>query len=212
MNRHYLNPVTRIAKRIFDIVVCLILLLLSCPLWPLIGLAIKLNSKGPIFFKQLRIGQANQQYVALFYLYKFRSMVVDAEANGRPQWASKGDPRITPIGQFLRKTRLDELPQLLNVLRGEMSLIGPRPERPGFYQTLERAIPFYAERTVGLLPGITGFAQVMQGYDETLEDVRQKLLFDHAYALSLSHPWHWLKMDCFILCKTVVTVICGRGQ
>ncbi|MEF1342080.1 sugar transferase, partial [Vibrio rotiferianus] len=127
-------------------------------------------------------------------------------------WASKNDPRITPVGRVLRKTRLDEIPQLFNVLKGEMSLIGPRPERPDFYQKLEDEIPFFVERTYGVLPGITGLAQVNQGYDSCIEDVRRKVAFDHSYALSLDSYKSWITTDISIMTRTLVVMIDGRGQ
>lgn len=145
-------------------------------------------------------------------MIKFRTMRTDAEAASGATWAAKSDPRITRVGQFLRKTRLDELPQFINVLTGEMSLIGPRPERPGFYQKLENEIPYFVERTYGVTPGITGLAQVNQGYDTCIEDVRSKVGFDHSYALSLSSPLSWLKMDIYIIFRTLVVMVCGRGQ
>jgi lipopolysaccharide/colanic/teichoic acid biosynthesis glycosyltransferase len=150
--------------------------------------------------------------VELFQMIKFRTMVADAEAKTGPVWAGKDDPRITRVGRFLRKTRLDELPQLWNVLKGEMSLIGPRPERPGICHRLEREIPFFAERTYGLAPGITGLAQVNQGYDETLDDVRSKVGYDHGYALALSNPVRWIITDLSIAFRTLSVMAGGRGR
>ena len=211
-DQNYVHPVIRVGKRLFDVVGASFGLLASIPLIPVIALAIKLDSRGPVFFRQSRIGRAWPHYVELFMMIKFRTMRVDAEKTGGAQWARKQDPRVTRVGYWLRKTRLDEIPQLLNVLRGEMSLIGPRPERPAFYQKLENAIPFYAERTFGVSPGITGLAQVYQGYDETIEDVRSKLAYDHAYALVLSQPGRWIMSDMHILYRTIAVVVCGRGQ
>jgi lipopolysaccharide/colanic/teichoic acid biosynthesis glycosyltransferase len=145
-------------------------------------------------------------------MIKFRTMRQDAEKVTGAVWAQKEDPRITRVGRFMRKTRLDELPQLWNVLRGDMSLIGPRPERPGFYQKLERAIPYFAERTYGLRPGITGLAQVCQGYDRDIEDVRSKVSYDHAYAIALSRPGAWMAMDGEILWRTAGVMVGMRGQ
>jgi lipopolysaccharide/colanic/teichoic acid biosynthesis glycosyltransferase len=145
-------------------------------------------------------------------MLKFRSMRADAEAASGAVWAQKRDPRITRTGAFLRKSRLDELPQLINVLRGDMSLIGPRPERPGFYRRLDAAIPFFAERTGGLKPGITGLAQVNQGYDATLDDVRRKVAWDHAYALRLTSLRAWLAADVGIVFRTLAVMAGGRGQ
>lgn len=139
-------------------------------------------------------------------------MYEDAETRSGAVWATENDPRITPVGRFLRKTRLDEIPQLFNVLKGEMSLIGPRPERPGFYQKLEQAIPYFADRTYGVLPGITGLAQVNQGYDTCIDDVRRKVGFDHSYALSMNSLGGWLSMDLSILTKTLIVMIDGRGR
>lgn len=202
----------RVAKRIFDLTLAIGLLLATLPLWPLIMLAIKVSSKGPIFFVQQRIGAANAEQFQLFDMVKFRTMVSDAEKNSGPVWASKNDPRITPVGRFLRKTRLDELPQLWNVLKGEMSMIGPRPERAGIMGKLENQIPLFNERMYGVLPGITGLAQVYQGYDETIEDSRNKLGYDLAYAVSLSGMGKWLLMDLHICLKTISVVVLGRGQ
>jgi len=211
-DQYYVHPFIRVGKRMFDVLGASLGLIATIPLIPLIAMAIKLDSKGPVFFRQFRIGRAWPDYVELFMMIKFRTMRVDAEKVGGAQWARKQDPRITRVGVWLRKTRLDEIPQLINVLRGEMSLIGPRPERPGFYQKLETAIPFYAERTYGVSPGITGLAQVYQGYDETIEDVRSKLAYDHAYALALSQPYRWFVSDMHILYRTIAVVVCGRGQ
>jgi len=199
-------------KRGFDILGATVGLLLTLPLFPVLALAIKLESPGPVFFRQLRIGAALPDRTVLFYMIKFRSMYQDAEAKSGAVWAKKRDPRITRVGLFLRKTRLDELPQFYNVLTGDMSLIGPRPERPGFYQQLEDAIPFFAERTYGLRPGITGLAQVKQGYPETVEEVRVKVAFDHAYALRIQTVSNWLKMDVSIVFLTLAVMVFGRGQ
>ncbi len=208
----YIPTPVLIAKRSMDILLSLIGLSLCLLLSPLIATAIYLNSPGPILFKQLRIGHADKNRTDIFWMYKFRTMSLDAEAKTGAVWAKAKDPRVTAVGCFLRKTRLDELPQLYNVLRGDMSLIGPRPERPGFYQKLENAIPFFAERTWGLKPGITGLAQVNQGYDRDIEDVRSKVGFDHAYALSLGSFFTWLRSDLSIIFKTIVVMVCGRGQ
>ena len=200
------------AKRGFDIVGAVIGLTLSATFVPLICLAIKLDSRGPVIFHQTRVGRSWPTFTELFTMYKFRTMRTDAEKVSGPVWASKNDPRITRVGRFLRKTRLDEIPQLVNVLKGEMSLIGPRPERPGICDKLETAIPFYAERTYGVRPGITGLAQVFQGYDETIEDVRSKVSYDHAYALAAGSWKTWMRIDLEILLRTVTVVVFGRGQ
>jgi len=208
----HIDPVTGWTKRLTDVLLASIGLLLTLPLFPFIALAIKLDSPGPVFFKQLRIGKALPDRVKLFEIIKFRTMVIDAETQSGATWAKKQDPRITKTGQFMRKTRLDELPQFFNVIRGEMSIIGPRPERPGFYKQLENDIPFFAERTYGVTPGITGLAQVNQGYDTCVEDVRAKVGFDHSYALALSNPISWLKMDSRIIFRTLAVMLMRRGQ
>lgn len=199
-------------KQIFEMCFATTLLIILLPVFPLIALAIKLDSPGPIFFQQLRIGLCLPNQTKLFNMIKFRTMVVDAEKASGAVWAAKQDSRITAVGKFLRKTRLDELPQLINVIKGDMSLVGPRPERPGFYHKLETAIPYFAERTYGVLPGITGLAQVNQGYDTCIEDVRSKLAYDLAYSLSLRSLSSWLKADLFIMWKTFAVMILGRGQ
>ncbi|TDH63054.1 sugar transferase [Dankookia rubra] len=199
------------AKRAFDIFVALLGLLLTLPLWPLIALAIRLDSPGPVLYRQMRIGRMLPDRTEVFMMLKFRSMRTDAEMAGAV-WAQKRDPRITRVGLFLRKTRLDELPQLINVLRGDMAIIGPRPERPGFYQTLERSIPFFADRTAGIRPGITGLAQVNQGYDTCLDDVRNKAAFDHAYAMALRDLRAWFFMDTSLALRTFTVMVTGRGQ
>jgi len=211
-NENYIPISVLIAKRVLDISAALLGLSIGLCLLPFLALLIKLDSKGPIFFSQLRVGQVTPDTSKMFAMYKFRTMRLDAEAATGAVLASKNDPRITRIGRFLRLTRLDEIPQLFNVLKGDMSLIGPRPERPDFYKKLEDAIPFFTERTWGLKPGITGLAQVNQGYDECIEDVRNKVSYDHAYALSLSSFISWLRADINIVFKTVVVMVCGRGQ
>jgi lipopolysaccharide/colanic/teichoic acid biosynthesis glycosyltransferase len=208
----YVTEAARRAKRALDIAGAATGLILTAPFVPVIALAIKLTSPGPVLFGQLRIGRALPDRTELFTMWKFRTMVADAEAKTGAVWATKNDPRVTPVGRFLRKTRLDEIPQLINVLRGDMSLVGPRPERPGIARKLEREIPFFIERTYGLRPGITGLAQVNQGYDETLDDVRNKLLFDHSYALSVMNFGGMLRADLGIMLKTVRTMVLGRGQ
>ncbi|OTW29380.1 sugar transferase, partial [Vibrio parahaemolyticus] len=170
------------------------------------------SSKGPVIYRQLRVGRCTPEKMDLFQIMKFRTMYIDAEQRSGAVWATENDPRITPVGRFLRKTRLDELPQLFNVLKGEMSMIGPRPERPAFYQKLEDEIPYFVERTYGVLPGITGLAQVNQGYDGCIEDVRRKVGFDHSYALSLGSFYSWITMDLSIMSKTLIVMIDGRGQ
>jgi lipopolysaccharide/colanic/teichoic acid biosynthesis glycosyltransferase len=209
---HYIPRSVWISKRALDLACgAAALIVLALVVIP-VGLAIKLTSHGPIFYRQLRVGRQEPDFTHLFKLIKFRTMVVDAEAKTGPVWAAKNDPRVTPLGRFLRKTRIDELPQAINVLRGDMSVVGPRPERPGFFARLEREIPFYAERTYGLRPGITGLAQVNQDYDTSIEDVRTKLIYDHAYALRLSTWRGWLMADLSIILQTVWVMLRGKGQ
>jgi len=209
---HFLPVSVVRAKRLFDICAAGVGLLLVLPLFPLIALAIKLESKGPVFFRQLRIGQALPGRTDVFMMIKFRTMANDAETQSGPVLAQKNDARITRVGKFLRKTRLDELPQFINVLRGEMALIGPRPERPSFCNRLEKQIPYFTDRTYGLKPGITGLSQIHQGYDECLEDVKNKLGYDLSYTLSLTSLASWLKADLAIVFGTIKVMVLGRGQ
>jgi lipopolysaccharide/colanic/teichoic acid biosynthesis glycosyltransferase len=208
---NYVAMNIKIAKRSLDIFFAVVALTMTACIFPFIAIAIKLESRGPIFFRQTRIGLCTEHFSSIFDMIKFRTMGTDAEKHGA-QWATANDSRVTRTGLFLRKTRLDELPQFINVLKGEMSLVGPRPERPVFYKKLERDIPLYAERTYGLKPGITGLAQVNQGYDTCIEDVRSKLLYDHAYALSLSSFNAWLAMDLTVIYKTVMVMVYKKGQ
>lgn len=199
-------------KRACDLVLASIGLILSLPLFPIIALVIKLESRGPVIFKQLRIGQSLPNKVDIFMMMKFRTMSTDAETKSGPTLAIKNDVRITRVGKFLRKTRLDELPQFLNVIKGDMSMIGPRPERPSFCNRLEKEIPYFTDRTYGIKPGITGLSQVNQGYDECLEDVKNKLGYDLSYSLSINSLTNWLKMDLTIVFSTIKVMILGRGQ
>lgn len=208
----FVSPSTRIGKRLFDIIVASICFLGFVVIFPIIAVAIKLDSKGPIFYRQLRVGARWETHSKLFMLIKFRTMELNAEKATGAIWAQKNDERITRVGQFLRKTRLDEIPQCLNVLRGDMSIVGPRPERPFFFARLEKEIPFYSERTYGLRPGITGLAQVTVGYDECVEDVRQKVLHDHVYATRLDKLVEWIKTDFSICFRTFSVVVLGKGQ
>lgn len=206
------NVSIKVIKRIIDIVGSVVGLTLLSPIMLLVAATIKVSSRGPVLFNQLRVGESNDNFVALFNVLKFRSMVVDAEVASGAVWASKDDPRITPIGRFIRKTRLDELPQLWNVLVGDMSLIGPRPERPVFYSKLEKDIPYFSQRTYGIKPGISGLAQVMNGYDESIDDAREKIGWDYAYMLSTSSPRSWFYMELTIFLKTLVVIFTGKGQ
>ncbi len=208
----FLSPEVTIGKRIFDVVFALFAMVAFALLFVPIAMAIKLESTGPIFYRQRRVGRSTPDRVETFELFKFRSMFEDAELSGGAVWATKNDPRITRVGRFLRKSRLDELPQCFNVLRGDMSIIGPRPERPGFFFKLEEAVPFYVERTFGIRPGITGLAQVNLPYDESIEDVRMKCVYDHAYATRLTSFGEWLRTDCSIVAQTFKVMLLGKGQ
>ncbi len=190
-----------VLKRVMDLAGALAGLILTAFLVPVIAAAIKLTSKGPVFYSQERIGRFGD----LFKIYKFRTMQMDAEADG-PVWsAGEQDPRLTSIGGFLRRTHLDELPQLFNVLVGHMSLVGPRPERPHFVHSLHGAIPRYDQRLL-LKPGITGLAQVHRPADTSLADVRRKLRFDLLYVKRMC-----LALDVKILAWTFLVVSTGRG-
>lgn len=202
----YIHPIVKYGKRSFDLIFSLFALILLAPVFVAVAIAIKVDSKGPIFYLQTRLGQDK-----LFTIIKFRSMGTDAEKEGKALLATKSDPRITAVGRFLRKTRLDEIPQFINVVHGEMSLIGPRPERPELTCEIEKKIPFFTERTYHVLPGITGLAQINQSYLASVNDIGQKLAFDHAYSLAITEPANWLKMDFAILVKTVFTVIKCNG-
>ncbi len=189
-------------KRLIDFFVSLVGLVVLIPFLILIGIVIKLTSHGPAIYRQKRVGQHGREFTML----KFRTMRADAEAKTGPVWASAFDERYTPIGRWLRKLRLDELPQLWNVLMGQMSLVGPRPERPFFVEKLAQEIPLYGRRH-RVKPGITGLAQVKWKYDETVEDVRQKVKYDLFYIENMS-----LKQDISILFQTIRTAILGKGQ
>jgi lipopolysaccharide/colanic/teichoic acid biosynthesis glycosyltransferase len=171
------------------------------PVMVLVAVAVRATSKGPALFRQRRTGQYGQ----VFTLYKFRSMRENAEAETGAVWASKDDPRITPVGRFIRKTRFDELPQLFNVLRGEMAIVGPRPERPEFLATLSEQIPFYRQRLC-VRPGITGWAQINHRYGDTLEDTVTKIEYDLYYIKHLSPA-----LDFFIMFHTVKVMLLTRG-
>jgi len=191
----------QIAKRAFDIVASLLLLMFTLPILLVTALAIKLTSKGPVFYRQERVGYGGRS----FMLFKFRSMRTDAEADGAPKWAQKNDPRTTAVGRFIRLTRIDEIPQIINVLRGEMSFVGPRPERPFFVSSLREEVPFYAERHA-VKPGITGWAQLNYPYGATTEDARRKLQYDLYYIKNYS-----LFLDILILLQTARVILFPAG-
>jgi sugar transferase (PEP-CTERM system associated) len=197
----HVTPRTLVLKRVLDIFCATVGLILAAPLMALAAIAIKLESRGPVFYSQERSGEHGRP----FMIHKFRSMRVDAEADGRARWASLNDPRVTRVGQFIRKTRIDELPQLWNVLVGEMSLVGPRPERPVFNQQLEKEIPFFKQR-LQVKPGITGYAQVRCQYGATIEDQLEKLQYDLFYIKTFS-----LWFDISIMLDTVKVVLCRIG-
>lgn len=224
-----LSPLTRFTKRILDIVVSISMLILLAPVMLVVALLVKLTSPGPIIFTQVRTGlnlrrgerrkkkeqpeverrtpgdrRTEFAYGRPFTLYKFRTMRTDAEKNGA-RFAVKGDSRVTSIGGFLRKTRLDELPQLWNILCGDMSLVGPRPERPEFIEKLSCEIPDYLHR-LGLKPGLTGLSQVINGYDNDIEGFRRKVVLDLLY-LQNCCLWNDLK----ILFRTIGVVLTGKG-
>jgi len=188
-------------KRLMDITVSVLVLLLGAPVWLAVAAAIKLSSPGPAIYKQFRVGQNGKEYLML----KFRSMYEDAEKRSGPMWASENDPRITPIGRFIRKTRLDEIPQFINVLRGDMSLVGPRPERAFFVEQLKLEIPWYVRR-IKIKPGITGWAQVKHKYDSSIEDVKQKVMYDLYYFENMS-----INLDIKIILRTFWVVFTGKG-
>ena len=189
-------------KRLSDVVFSLMGLLVALPLMVVVALAIRASANGPVLYSQTRVGRNGVP----FTIYKFRSMRVDAEATSGAVWSVENDPRVTRLGRFLRRTRLDELPQLWNVLRGDMSFVGPRPERPEFVANLEREIPYYGQRHV-VRPGITGWAQVRHGYGATVEDAREKLQFDLFYIKHMSFPF-----DVYIVLETVKTVLVRAGS
>jgi sugar transferase (PEP-CTERM system associated) len=195
------SRVVRSGKRMMDIGASLIGIILAGPLMALVAAAVKFTSPGPIVYRQQRVGQHGRVFTVL----KFRSMRQNAEAQTGAVWATQNDSRVTPIGRFLRRSRLDELPQLFNVLKGDMSLVGPRPERPEFVTQLTQKIPFYGQRHV-IRPGLTGWAQVRYTYGSSVEDAMEKLQYDLFYIKNLS-----IALDLFIIFSTVKTVILRRG-
>ena len=190
-----------VMRRMISVSVSLIGLILASPLIPLIMLAIRLDSRGPVFYTQTRVGKAGK----VFKVVKFRTMRQDAEALSGPKWAGDNDPRITRVGKFLRSSRLDEIPQLWCVLKGDMAFVGPRPERPEFVEWLSKEIPYYGVRHM-VRPGLTGWAQVKYKYGSTVEDSREKLQYDLYYIKNAS-----IGLDLVIMFLTVKTVLLRRG-
>lgn len=187
------------SKRIMDIILAGVLLIVSLPLLPFIALAVKLSDGGPVFFRQIRSGQNGRNFQAL----KFRTMTIGSEGTG-PSFAAANDPRVTQAGKFLRRTRLDEIPQLINILRGEMSFVGPRPERPYFIEQFAHSVPFYEQRLL-VKPGLTGWAQINQNYQESTNPL-EKIKFDFYYIKNSS-----LSFDLKIILKTLNTILAGHG-
>jgi sugar transferase (PEP-CTERM system associated) len=188
-------------KRTFDVVVSLAILIVTSPILLLAALAVRLDSPGPIFYKQERVGRNGKA----FNIFKLRTMREDAEQGGVPQWAGAKDPRVTRVGSFLRLTRIDEIPQVFNVLRGDMSFVGPRPERPFFVESLAREIPYYRER-LRMRPGITGWAQINYPYGASIEDAKAKLSYDLYYIKNYS-----IFFDLLIAIGTVQVVLWNKG-
>ena len=188
-------------KRIFDVFCALLLIVLSLPVMLITAVLIKLESRGPLLYRQERVGQNSKT----FLVNKFRSMGTDAEKDGQPVWAAANDTRVTRVGAVIRKLRIDELPQLFNVLKGEMSLVGPRPERPFFVEQLTAQIPYFAARH-SVKPGVTGWAQVRYQYGSTIEDSQEKLQYDLYYVKN-----HSLFLDVVILFETVFVVLTAKG-
>ena len=195
------SRVTRFVKRMLDLSLSMILAIISAPFMALTAVAIRLDSAGPLLYIQERVGENGR----VFKIYKFRSMRTDAEQAGKPIWAREKDDRVTRVGRFIRMTRLDELPQLWNVMRGDMSFVGPRPERPFFVEQLAKEIPFYLQRHA-VKPGITGWAQVKYQYGSTVEDAMEKLRYDLYY---IKHPSVFF--DLTIVLDTVKVILFGKG-
>lgn len=193
--------ISKVGKRLFDIAASLIVLVVGLPLMIVAAIAVKLDSRGPVLYRQPRVGLFGQPYD----IFKIRSMRTDAEAEGKAVWASENDPRITRVGRVIRTLRIDELPQLWCVLKGDMSFVGPRPERPSFVAELEKALPYYAERHM-VKPGLTGWAQINYPYGASVEDARVKLEYDLYYAKNYS-PF----LDLLILLQTVRVVLWPEG-
>jgi sugar transferase (PEP-CTERM system associated) len=197
-----LNTAFLLARRLASFLVSFLALIILLPLFPLIAIAIRLTSEGPIFYRQKRVGRNG----VVFTCFKFRTMGVHAETENGPQWATDDDARITRFGYWLRRSRLDETPQLWNVLRGDMGFVGPRPERPEFVEWLSREIPYYHLRHV-IRPGITGWAQVRYQYGASLAESQEKLKYDLYYIKHMS-----LRLDLLILLYSIKVVLLGRGS
>jgi len=195
------NTIVKGVRRAISVIISLIGLIVALPLLPFIILAIRLDSEGPIFYTQTRVGKGGR----LFKVVKFRTMRQDAEAASGPRWTSDKDPRVTRVGKFLRASRLDEIPQMWCVLKGDMAFVGPRPERPEFIEMLSTEIPYYGVRHM-VRPGLTGWAQVNYKYGSTVEDAREKLQYDLFYIKNVS-----IGLDLLIMFQTVKTVLLGRG-
>ena len=202
INPEILTIQQRFAKRLTDLAVSLFVIVPLFPVWLIVSLAIKIESRGPVLYRQERVGQNGK----VFMINKFRSMVQEAETMTGPIWAKQEDPRITNVGQFLRRFRLDEVPQFINVLIGDMSVVGPRPERPYFVQKLMEEFPYYYRRH-RIRTGITGWAQIKHSYDSSLADVRQKLKYDFFYIENTS-----FSLDLLIMLRTVLVMISGKGH
>jgi exopolysaccharide biosynthesis polyprenyl glycosylphosphotransferase len=188
-------------QAVYCTIVALVLLILTSPLLLIVAILVRLTSPGPVLLRQRRVGRGDK----VFTVYKFRSMYADAEARTGAVWATLNDPRITPFGRILRRSRLDELPQLFNVLKGEMAIAGPRPERPEFVKTLSEKIPYYRQRH-SVKPGITGWAQINYKYGDTIEDTIAKLEYDLYYIKNIS-----MSLDAYIFFHTVKTMLLSRG-
>jgi sugar transferase (PEP-CTERM system associated) len=196
-----MSGIPEIMRRLFEIALSLIAFILLSPLLGAIALIIKIESAGPVLFKQKRVGKNGK----IFELYKFRSMKTGAEAGSGPVWARKGDARVTRPGRIMRKTRVDELPQLMNVIRGEMSIVGPRPERPYFIEKLKKEIPYYTQRLM-VKPGLTGWAQIKYHYGASTMDAIEKLQYDLYYMKNRS-----ILFDFLIICESVKVILLGKG-
>jgi len=196
-----MTPAGKFTKRIIDVILSTLTLLILSPLLILTSALIKLDTNGPVLYRQLRVGRKGEEFIML----KFRSMFANAEEYG-PEWSGENDERITRIGRLIRRTYLDEIPQMINVLKNEMSLIGPRPERPFFVEQLKKEIPYYYKRLT-VKPGITGWAQIKHKYDESLEDVKTKLQYDFYYIENMS-----LKLDFKIMINTIIVILLMKGH